>query len=323
MKCKKCGNDTFIAHQICRMDIMVDESGEFLRNLTGGAEMHIYDSEKPYGPFTCSKCGAEYDALIDDTPDDDTDCSTGDSYVMYNVMRVRSCENESWSNRIYLKVNADDEENWPQSLLDKNWAKKLLVKRIQKRLASKIGWQSICCASMDYNWGDMVMELPFAEIGVFEELDIQSPPKKLVGIVDLVVNQDELLAPDTVPGELVFCKDDTCFRKVPCIANFQDGTIDVESDESGSIEKATKAYVKLSCGDTIMCDAAEDFMHFQFPNDESLPDDPSFDEDHDNDDGENSWKICREIGHCPILGEHSNPTVFDCDTLCAARKNDN
>ena len=120
MKCKKCGNDTFIAHQICRMDIMVDEFGEFLRNLDGGAEMHIYDSGKPYGPFTCSKCGAEYDELT---------------------------------------------------------------------------------------------------------------------------------------------KDDA---------------------------SSTNA---------------------------------TFDDDHD--DGENSQKICREIGHCPILGEHSNPTVFDCDTLCAARKNDN
>lgn len=29
MKCKFCGNDEFIAHQIIRADVVVDENGEF------------------------------------------------------------------------------------------------------------------------------------------------------------------------------------------------------------------------------------------------------------------------------------------------------
>lgn len=56
MTCK-CGNDRFMAHQICRRDVKVDGDGDFF------ADQGIYDSETPYGPFTCTECGAEYDEL--------------------------------------------------------------------------------------------------------------------------------------------------------------------------------------------------------------------------------------------------------------------
>ena len=65
MKCKCCGSERFIAHQIIRADIMVDGDNEFQENLFGGLEAHIYDSERPYGPYTCPDCGAEYDELDD------------------------------------------------------------------------------------------------------------------------------------------------------------------------------------------------------------------------------------------------------------------
>ena len=62
MKCT-CGNDRFIAHQIIRADVIVGADGEFLENVTETLEASIYDSEKPYGPFTCATCGREYDEL--------------------------------------------------------------------------------------------------------------------------------------------------------------------------------------------------------------------------------------------------------------------
>ncbi len=62
MKCT-CGNNCFYAHQIIRADVIVDESGNFEKNLPGGLEAHVYDSERPYGPFVCTKCGKEYDEL--------------------------------------------------------------------------------------------------------------------------------------------------------------------------------------------------------------------------------------------------------------------
>ena len=58
-----CGNDRFIAHQIIRADVIVGADGEFLENVTETLEASIYDSDKPYGPFTCAACGREYDEL--------------------------------------------------------------------------------------------------------------------------------------------------------------------------------------------------------------------------------------------------------------------
>lgn len=67
MICKFCKNSRFIGHQMVRTDVLVDEKGDFSDNLPGGLESHIYDSEHPYGPFTCTQCGAEYDELSEET----------------------------------------------------------------------------------------------------------------------------------------------------------------------------------------------------------------------------------------------------------------
>jgi len=69
MPCCECGGVEFSAHQVCRMDIVVNGYGDFERALNGdegGAS--IYDAENPYGPFTCLSCGKEYYELpeIDD-----------------------------------------------------------------------------------------------------------------------------------------------------------------------------------------------------------------------------------------------------------------
>lgn len=61
MKCKYCNGDTFFARQVCRLDVIVDGNGEFLENAHSDAAQAIYDSEKPYGPYQCCGCGAEYD----------------------------------------------------------------------------------------------------------------------------------------------------------------------------------------------------------------------------------------------------------------------
>lgn len=55
MKCPNCGNNKFSGHQLVRMDVLVDENNNFIE------QIEIYDSEKPYGPYTCTNCGQEYD----------------------------------------------------------------------------------------------------------------------------------------------------------------------------------------------------------------------------------------------------------------------
>ena len=61
--CPICGKSKFIAHQIIRVDMLVGADGLFLDNLPGSLESHIYDSEDPYGPYTCTECNTEYDEL--------------------------------------------------------------------------------------------------------------------------------------------------------------------------------------------------------------------------------------------------------------------
>lgn len=36
----------------------------------------------------------------------------------------------------------------------------------------------------------------------------------------------------------------------------------------------------------------------------------------------NNYPTCKELGYCPILGNHSNPTVFDCNKYCPNRKDE-
>lgn len=53
----KCGNKRFTASQRCYHDVIVNESGIFEENIS------IFESERPYGPFRCTKCGAVYEYL--------------------------------------------------------------------------------------------------------------------------------------------------------------------------------------------------------------------------------------------------------------------
>lgn len=63
--CPKCGNDEYYAHQLCRLDIIVDGENNFLRNSNGDdAVASIYDTERPCGPYTCVECGTMFDELF-------------------------------------------------------------------------------------------------------------------------------------------------------------------------------------------------------------------------------------------------------------------
>jgi hypothetical protein len=63
MKCLKCGNTEYYAHQQVYVDVVVDENNNFIKNTGGTTEASIYESNKPYGPYTCTKCRAQYEEL--------------------------------------------------------------------------------------------------------------------------------------------------------------------------------------------------------------------------------------------------------------------
>jgi len=56
-KCPKCGCQKFYAHQNCCHDIIVDGHSNFLDDIK------VYESDYPYGPYTCFDCGHKMDNL--------------------------------------------------------------------------------------------------------------------------------------------------------------------------------------------------------------------------------------------------------------------
>jgi len=63
MLCPKCNSDIFYAHQIVRLDIIVDKHGDWFKNIHEDVTQDIHDSGTPYGPFTCTNCGHQFDEL--------------------------------------------------------------------------------------------------------------------------------------------------------------------------------------------------------------------------------------------------------------------
>lgn len=60
--CPKCGStEKFYAHQRLYADIIVNSNGDFASNLDCGLEAAVYNSDPPYGPYTCCGCGCEFD----------------------------------------------------------------------------------------------------------------------------------------------------------------------------------------------------------------------------------------------------------------------
>ncbi len=58
-----CGNTEFNAHQVCRMDVVIDGFGNWLENRPND-QSACYDADNPHGPFTCTKCKKEYEELV-------------------------------------------------------------------------------------------------------------------------------------------------------------------------------------------------------------------------------------------------------------------
>lgn len=436
MKCKFCGGTKFIGHQRCRMDVFVGENGDFSDNLPGGADANIYESETPYGPFTCCGCGAEYEEIRDEAnpnsgpiegwtrfqfekrsdfiqrnirrqywrgtrcdvsltfyengqtsvviykhggkemafypkmrveqddsgmtlriipvcPDaisiddakamaaamataaDDAEeireqfltpiqdgtfdkgdlssckadmsqwcgfdydemfdkmdkgvisradfdawygnncakccymnetCMVGESIgdsdkviIAYDIIRRRDCEHEIWNNTIYLAISRSEFNDIPDGAwTDDGFVKKLLLEKAARYLTTSEGWASICNASRDYNWGDLMMDLPLPEFGFYyDKNDVAQYPVKAV--CSLQVNQDELIAPDNIPARWVLMKDNKTIQKeAPVYVNFQDGSVGFYGpipDDDGFA-----AFVYLNDTATILeCDQEEDF----------------------------------------------------------------
>ena len=58
--CPFCGSKRFLAHQVCYHDVIVNPDNIFEE------DAGVYESDTPYGPYTCKICGAEFEELSAD-----------------------------------------------------------------------------------------------------------------------------------------------------------------------------------------------------------------------------------------------------------------
>lgn len=93
MQCRICGKEEFVGHQVIRALVICDGDGGFLSNMTDGLSASIYDSEKPYGPFECNYCGAEYEDLTE-----------GAAMISGPVLFARNLENY-WGHAVQLELH--------------------------------------------------------------------------------------------------------------------------------------------------------------------------------------------------------------------------
>jgi hypothetical protein len=58
----QCGSSRFYASQLCHHRVIVDGTNEYQEDI------EINEIGKPYGPYTCLKCGRIYESLDQQTP---------------------------------------------------------------------------------------------------------------------------------------------------------------------------------------------------------------------------------------------------------------
>ena len=62
LKCPKCGSvESFNCHQVCYVSAVVDDQNMLVDKLCLPANRNIFDSDIPYGPYTCRKCEEIFD----------------------------------------------------------------------------------------------------------------------------------------------------------------------------------------------------------------------------------------------------------------------
>lgn len=62
-ECPDCGKNEFSANQVCRVNVVVDNLNNFIRNQDNNMESSVYDADNPFGPYSCMDCGFSFDEI--------------------------------------------------------------------------------------------------------------------------------------------------------------------------------------------------------------------------------------------------------------------
>lgn len=178
------------------------------------------------------------------------------SFFLYHVVRERLSENQVWVTHIAMLVD-ENAQSWKELSDHPDTALALLRERIRSWLTTPAGWDENCRACLDFNWGDAAMALPLEEVGLYESPDDLPGENRVVGNCDVLVNHDELLAPDDVPCMLELTGANGIMVTKSGNVDFQVGSA-ILSDELNEIDTVTAVTVVLDNGARLACDLSED-----------------------------------------------------------------
>lgn len=181
-----------------------------------------------------------------------------------NLVRIREYtlyEDEVWCDNIFILVDRETYEA-KLSCVDKQAALEELAEEqlrnaVKNFLATRRGWLEICRSDMDFNWGDLINCFPLEKEGIFTDPDDVYVYEKAPFTATLLVEQDELLAPEEVPAIWHLKHLDGTFEQEEVNIDFQDGSISF--DKIGNFPGGAECYVILQNGDKIPCDPKNHF----------------------------------------------------------------
>lgn len=178
--------------------------------------------------------------------------------IAITLIRNRPSENEQWAETFGIKVTPIEETMNPEEVLRK---------KIQKIMASKIGWKLNCESFRDFNWGDFI-----CNIGAFAPAGITEDTSNAIKHATIIVDTDEHLTTFESQGVL-FLYDDTktYITNFNCVTNMDTGEITLSNDDLWKLETLTSAGTVASAdfvneNGSIEADPDEYFEALKSPN---------------------------------------------------------
>lgn len=181
--------------------------------------------------------------------------------VSLHLTRARPEENEVRTDSLFLMLDKEEfEQHTKQEWEDSDFLVDVIKQKAGLWLSTPDGWASIVQSCQDYNWGDFIMDLPMASAGIYYDFE-SVKGCSVAAYCDILVNQDEHIAPSDVSATLHLMNGEEEIGAFPVKVDFQDGCLyDEHGFDSALLAQASEGFVELPGGYTIPCDPREEFM---------------------------------------------------------------
>lgn len=185
-------------------------------------------------------------------------CNKDNAFILFHVIRERRSEQQVWVTHVALLVDEDVQKRMDITQNPEKTAEELLRERIRAWLTTQKGWDENCRCCLDFNWGDAAMALPLREVGLYNSPDDLPGAYHVIGNYDMLVDQDELLAPDDVPCVLELTDQSGTMFTVSGSADFQTGSAIITNNEQYDIKNIITVTLVLKNGNRFACSTDKD-----------------------------------------------------------------